>query len=457
MKEPIINIGILTNYKIQFELYGDFYISKETINKSSLTSQSSKIYSGEFIAERKGNKIQISSGNDVLEFEDEVIFNPSVIETEFFTLIDVSIGIEFHWERKEKQKFKGLLKFIKDKDKITAVNIINVEEYLRSVISSEMSARSAVESLKAHSVISRSWLLAQIEKSKKIKEEKTKEINFIQTDEELINWYDREEHELYDVCADDHCQRYQGITKIISDNVMTAVNDTNGLVLTYEDEICDTRFSKSCGGISEEFQNVWEPSPKPYLTSIIDYKYEPENFNLDLTKEENAKKWIMSKPPAFCNTQDKNILSQVLMDFDQITTDFYRWHIEYSQQELSELINTKSGINFGEIIDLIPIERGKSGRLIKLKIVGTNKSLIIGKELVIRRWLSKSHLYSSAFVVEKKNIKNNVPQKFIIYGAGWGHGVGLCQIGAAVMSNLGYFFDEILYHYYPEASLKKIY
>ncbi len=457
MQEPIINVGILTNYKIQFELYGDFFISRGNINQTPLTNQNSKTYSGEFIAERKGNKIQISSDNDVWEFEDEIIFHPLVPETEFFTLLNVSIGIEFHWERKEKQNFKGLLKFIKNEDKITAVNIINVEEYLTSVISSEMSARSSIASLKAHSVISRSWLLAQIEKSKEIKDSGSKEKNFIQNEEELIHWYDREEHDLFDVCADDHCQRYQGITKIISENVIDAVRQTKGLVLTYENKICDTRFSKSCGGISEEFQYVWEPISKPYLSSIIDYKYEPENFNLDLTKEENAKQWIMSKPPAFCNTQDKNILSQVLMDFDQITTDFYRWHIEYSQQELAELINTKSGINFGEIIDLLPIERGKSGRLIKLKIIGSNKTLTIGKELVIRRMLSKSHLYSSAIVVEKKNMKNDIPQKFVIYGAGWGHGVGLCQIGAAVMSNLGYLFDEILFHYYPKASLKKIY
>jgi stage II sporulation protein D len=294
----------------------------------------------------------------------------------------------------------------------------------------------------------------RIKKKKKLK---TLLLEPIRTNEELITWYDREAHTLFDVCADDHCQRFQGVTKVTTETAFKAIKDTRGIVLISGDEICDTRYSKSCGGISESYENVWEPVKYDYLQPVVDYKFEPETFDLDLRKEENAVKWIKSNPPAFCNTTDPKILNQILLDYDQETKDFYRWKVDYSQSELSNLLKEKLGIDFGNIIDLIPVERGYSARLIKLKIVGTKASLIIGKELEIRRVLSPSHLYSSAFFVEKENLVEGIPQKFILRGAGWGHGVGLCQIGAAVMAEQGYQFDEILIHYFPNARIKKIY
>ncbi|MEK6552494.1 MAG: SpoIID/LytB domain-containing protein, partial [Bacteroidota bacterium] len=355
-----------------------------------------------------------------------------------FLLRDVVIGKGFHWQSKENQRFRGRLKFIKERDQITAVNILPLEEYLTSVISSEMSANSSIELLKAHSIVSRGWLLAQQEKKNK------HAVNEQISDEEIIRWYDREDHTNYDFCADDHCQRYQGVTKIISDNALNAIASTRGLVLKYKDTICDTRYSKCCGGMTESFENVWQPELHPYLSSIVDYKFELDGKETDLTEEKFAERWIRSNPNSFCNTSDKKILSQILVDFDRPTNDFFRWNVEYTQDEMTELIRTKSGIDFGNIIDLVPIERGYSTRIIKLKIIGTKKIITIGKELEIRKILSKTHLYSSAFVVRKENIVKGVPQKFILHGAGWGHGVGLCQIGAAVMGELGYGFDEIL-------------
>jgi SpoIID/LytB domain protein len=415
-KEPDINVGILSSKKINFELHGEF--------KS---------------------------------YGKENIFVPHDFEIESFLLRDVRIGINFHWQRKEKERFNGSLRLLKDGDTIVAINIIPAESYLTSVVSSEMSARSSLQLLKSHAIISRSWLLAQIIKSKKIKNKKETYSSGYQNEGEIIRWYGREDHILFDVCADDHCQRYQGITKVFTEAARLAVKQTSGVVLISENNICDARYSKSCGGITESFENVWEPVKHSYLKSVIDYKFEPENYNLDFTSEVNARKWIKGNPSAFCNTHDKKILSQVLIDYDQATDDFYRWKVEYRQQEISKIIISKTGLDFGNIIDLIPLERGFSGRLIKLKIIGTKKSLIIGKELEIRRILSKTHLYSSAIIIEKEDIVENIPQKFSIYGAGWGHGVGLCQIGAAVMAAKGYQFDEILLHYFSNTKLKKIY
>ncbi len=446
MKEPIISVGIISNKKIKIGFYGDFK-----------DSQSGNSFSGLYKAELLENKILVYDKAKKYEFTNSVIFTPFDSETEYFTIKDVIIGVQFHWERKEKQNFKGALKLVIDNDILIAINEIPVEDYLTSVISSEMSAKCSLELLKAHSVISRSWLLAQIEKSKSLLKEKKDYKTFFETEGEYTKWYDREDHKLFDVCADDHCQRYQGITKIFTEVAQQAVSETKGLVLTYNNDICDARFYKACGGITESFENVWENVTYPYLTPVVDYKFEPDNYDLDFSKEVNARKWILSNPPAYCNTNDKKILSQILPDFDQETTDFYRWKIEYTQDEIANLIKEKSGIDFGKIIDIIPIERGKSARLIKLKIIGTLKTLIIGKELEIRRTLSKSHLYSSAFVVDKENIIDGIPQIFVITGAGWGHGVGLCQIGAAVMAEKGFRFDEILMHYYKNSKLTKIY
>lgn len=442
--EPTIHVGILSSTTIEFVLNGEF------------TCTNGKTYSGNQKAEYKDGKICFDGQNAT-----EIIFEPTT-ETASFDLIDVVIGINFHWERKENQRFKGALKIIIEETRhalsqqdalslLTAINHVKVEDYLTSVISSEMSATASDELLKAHAVISRSWLLHPI-------------MNPVEThggaslqENKHIKWYERDAHTHFDVCADDHCQRYQGITRASTAAVEKAIEATRGEVLMFEDKICDARFSKSCGGASETFENCWAPEHYPYLTKVIDNPTAPEGFELDLTIEENAEKWIRQSPEAFCNTTDKKVLGQVLNNYDQETTDFYRWKVNYSQAEFSELLARRSGIDFGEIIDLIPVKRGESGRIIELNIVGTKRSIIVGKELEIRKWLSNSHLYSSAFVVDKTDITNGIPQHFTLTGAGWGHGVGLCQIGAAVMGEKGYPYNEILLHYFRGAELKRIY
>ena len=372
-----------------------------------------------------------------------------------FSLYDVTIGVNFHWERKETQTFLGKLKFIINGNSVCAVNELPVERYLESVISSEMSATSSLELLKAHAVISRSWLLVQMQNRRKGEATAHVAASEIQGNGELIRWYDREDHTLFDVCADDHCQRYQGITKETSAHVAEAIRQTAGQVLTDEDEICDARFSKCCGGETEEFQYCWENLRKPYLVALRDA---PQQEALDLTVEANADHWIRSSPESFCNTRDAKVLSQVLNNYDQETSDFYRWRVEYTQQQVQQLLTEKLGIDFGAVVDLIPVERGTSGRLSKLRIVGEKLTLVIGKELEIRRALSKSHLYSSAFVVDAfDRNEQGIPKRFALIGAGWGHGVGLCQIGAAVMGERGYSYKEILLHYYPGAIIKQIY
>ncbi len=445
MKEPNISVAIMHGQEIKFELYGDYRCSK---HKGK--------FNGKFSAAVQGGQIKISSEKNSFIVESGVIFNPTNIEGESFLLKDVVIGIQFHWEKKENQRFLGSLQFIIEHGELCAVNIIPVEQYLASVISSEMNATSSEELLKAHSIISRSWVLAQIEKGRELKKSAARYESKTQTEDELIRWYDREDHQNYDVCADDHCQRYQGITKIYAHAAQQAVEFTRGLIVSHEDKICDTRFSKCCGGATESFENVWEPVKHPYLQKVVDYKF-PHDFDTDLRIENAAVRWIKNNPPAFCDTHDQKILKQVLLDYDQKTTDFYRWIVEYTQEQISEIIKFKSGIDFGKILDLIPLQRGESARLIKLKIVGSKRTMIIGKELEIRRVLSKTHLYSSAIVIEKENTQKDIPGKFVIRGAGWGHGVGLCQIGAAVMGEMGYGFDEILLHYFRGASIKRFY
>lgn len=359
--------------------------------------------------------------------------------TDSFSLEDVVIGVNFHWQRLETQTFRGSLRLLADGGKIWTINDLPVEDYLESVISSEMSAQSSLPLLMAHAVISRSWLMSQIDGKSSPNTQETHGDAF-------IRWYDHTDHTLFDVCADDHCQRYQGITKETSPNVAEAIRRTRGELLTYGGEICDARFSKCCGGAMEEFQYCWDDTPKPYLKGIGDT---PEETIPDLTVEENARKWILSSPKSFCNTSDKRVLSQVLNDYDQETTDFYRWRVSYSQDELSRLVEKKLGAGLGTVTDLQPLKRGTSGRICELRITGTKKTIVVGKELEIRRSLSETHLYSSAFVVERHG------DTFELVGAGWGHGVGLCQIGAAVMGDQGYGYDEILKHYYPGAEIEK--
>jgi SpoIID/LytB domain protein len=444
-KEPAIKVGIMQSRQITFELYGDYK-----------TSGSQNYFSGRFTAEVSGNKIICKKGTEKLEFGEIIEFQPRDIGTDTFLIRDVIIGSQFHWERKEKQRFIGSLTLQIINDSIQIINTLPLEKYLTSVISSEMSARSSIQFLKAHAVVSRSWVLAQLEKSgkKKPKKETSREQ---QKSSEILKWYNREEHVHFDVCSDDHCQRYQGITKIVTDTARQAVNQTYGIVLASDNNICDTRYSKACGGITESFENTWEPVHFPYLTSIVDYKFEPDAYTLDFSSEENASRWINGSPAAYCNTREKKILSQILNDYDQETINFYRWEVEYTQSELSGILKEKTGIDFGDIMDITPLKRGDSSRIIKIEIKGTKNSLIAGKELEIRRILAKTHLYSSAFVVDKQNVINGIPSSFILRGAGWGHGVGLCQIGAAVMAMKGFQFDEILLHYFSGARLLKLY
>ncbi|PIN28149.1 SpoIID/LytB domain-containing protein [Prevotella intermedia] len=436
-EEPIVSVGIVSASKLCFSLNAPYTVCG---------------------SQRCGKQVvELSEGRILWEnaLYDELLFEPTDAQSSF-TLEDVTIGINFHWERKEAQTFLGKLRFIVEDNNICAINELPVETYLTSVISSEMRATSSLELLKAHAVISRSWLLAQMEQRKADKNNADKQLSFFKIDEEIVRWYDREDHKRFDVCADDHCQRYQGITKAANKHVVEAIQQTAGEILTSHGEICDARYSKCCGGAVEEFQYCWENIKKPYLQALPDTL--PDTTPLpDLTDEAVARQWILSSPDAFCNTTDQKVLSQVLNDFDQETTDFYRWNQTYSQAEVKQLLEEKLEVQFGDIIDLVPLSRGKSGRIYRLKIVGKERTLIIGKELEIRRALSKSHLYSSAFIVEKADIKDGVPQKFIIKGAGWGHGVGLCQIGAAMMGKQGYPYEEILLHYYKGAEITKAY
>lgn len=373
-----------------------------------------------------------------------------------FVIDEVTIGIAFHWERKQVQTFQGGLELIVAEGKIWAINHVAVERYLTSVISSEMRATSSLELLKAHAVISRSWLLAQMAHLHGQTAMRTQQTTLIDTEEERIKWYDRDDHTFFDVCADDHCQRYQGITNIANSYVEQAILATRGQVLMWDGEICDARYSKCCGGMMEEFKYCWDAAEKPYLAALPDTPSLPDSLP-DLRIDANAEQWINSSPSAFCNTKNDAVLRQVLNDYDQETHDFYRWTQDYTQDELSELLRNKSEIDFGQILDLLPMERGKSGRICKLKIIGSKRSFVIGKELEIRRILSKSHLYSSAFFVEKSEIKAGVPQRFRLRGAGWGHGVGLCQIGAAMMGEQGYVYDQILQHYYKGVEITCLY
>lgn len=438
-KQPDVTVGIVSAQKIHFSL-----------NKPYLA---------------KGEKVL---GEQVVEFSEggvlwngnqysQLTFHPQSADASF-SLSDVTIGVNFHWERKETQTFLGTLRFVVESDKIVAINELPVEKYLESVISSEMSATSSLELLKAHAVISRSWLLAQMKKRREVAESGNNFFSFTKKEDTLIRWYDREDHTLFDVCADDHCQRYQGITKETSPHVAEAIRQTKGQILMDGEEICDARFSKCCGGITEEFQYCWEDTPKTYLTAVRDIALGVEHTLPNLTNEEEAEKWIRFNPPAFCNTQDKKILSEVLNDYDQETVNFYRWKETLSQEKLQQLIADKLKMDLGAILDMKAVERGKSGRISKLQIIGTEKTFAIGKELEIRRTLSDSHLLSSAFVVDKYDKdEQGVPQRFELIGAGWGHGVGLCQIGAAVMGEQGYHYDAILLHYYQGAEIKKLY
>lgn len=455
-EQPSVTVGIVSGAEIRFTLHAPYIVGESSPTGSPVVVSGPQVVSCQRGAIHWNGKICHS-----------ISFLPQSADAAF-SLEDVIIGVNFHWERKETQTFAGELHLLIDDNKIWAINRLPVERYLESVISSEMSATSSLELLKAHAVISRSWLLSQIEKRQlpKANTSAAPQSGTLLHDR-IIRWYDRQDHTLFDVCADDHCQRYQGITKETSPHVAEAIRQTIGQVLVDGDELCDARFSKCCGGITEEFQYCWENTPKDYLKAVADTSINTSGNTTDahselksstrlpdLTDEQQAELWIRSAPPAFCNTHDKKILQQVLNDYDQETTDFYRWHVRLTQEEICDLLQRKLNCNLGAITDLIPLQRGKSGRICLLKIVGTNRSIVIGKELEIRRALSKTHLYSSAFVVDKEPADDKgIPKAFVLTGAGWGHGVGLCQIGAAVMGEQGYNYKEILEHYYPGAEI----
>ena len=444
--EPTIDVGIMQGQEIKFEM-----AAPSTPPKGELADNASPVLQTYIASIRKdaemGNAyIVISDGEEGHNVGDSIMFESST-----FSLHNVTIGKEFHWQQQETQTFQGSLILRIIDGELHAINRIAIEDYLTSVIASEMSGTSSVELLKAHAIISRSWLLAQIGAG-------TSPLPFSRRDRgEAIRWYDREAHTHFDVCADDHCQRYQGVSRKMTPQVTEAIRATRGIVLSYEGEVCDARFSKCCGGKSELYESCWDDTPHPYLSVVDD---------------------------PFCNTHDEKVLSEVLNHYDQ-STDFYRWTVEYTQAELSDLVRRRGGFDYGDIIDLIPIERGPSGRIVRLQIVGTKATRIIGKELEIRRTLSENHLYSSAFEVEKRSLsptlsqgegatestENSIamfeahsPRKrdgesllFVLHGRGWGHGVGLCQIGAAVMGAQGYSYEEILHHYYPKAELTEWY
>jgi SpoIID/LytB domain protein len=365
-----------------------------------------------------------------------------------FSLFNVTIGNRFHWERTEDQTFQGDLILRPRKDgTIVAINEISLEDYLTSVISSEMSGDAPMEFLKTHAILSRSWLLAALDRKKKKNERSTPVSQTTKKDGDVIRWYDREDHELFDVCADDHCQRYQGITKIESEQAEEAIRETRGIVITHQDEICDARYSKACGGITEDFDTAWDNKRVPYLRSISDASVP----HRPVTTEEEASAWILSNPEAYCGTKDERLLEKILPDFDRETKGFFRWRVETSRTELEEILREKSGFDLGTLQEIVPLRRGPSGRISRLRIVGSKRSVVVGKELEIRRWLSRSHLYSSAFIVKEE------AERFVFHGAGWGHGVGLCQIGAAVMATRGFSAGEILKHYFRGVTIQKVY
>lgn len=433
MKEPVIDVGIVVAGELSFTLDGVF-------------RSNSAGYSGVFIAEVDNNQVFI--GN---ESAAEWVFSP-VDASSYFEIHNVVIGVDFHWERRETQRFSGELRLIVEEGLIRVINRIPVEAYLLSVISSEMSANASVELLKAHAVVSRSWLLYPILHPE---HQSFTPAHRLGDGDRIIKWYERDAHQHFDVCADDHCQRYQGIARASTPQVREAIEQTRGKVLMYNDEICDARYYKACGGVTERFDSCWADSNPGYLQPVADTF--PQRGLPDLTRDDNAREWILGTPEAFCNTTDRQVLSQVLNNYDQETTDFYRWELQYSQTELAGLLARKSGVDFGQVVQLEPLKRGASGRITELRIVGTLRTVVVGKELEIRKWLSESHLYSSAFVVDAVYDEPGIPSGFILRGAGWGHGVGLCQIGAAVMGEKGFDYQQILTHYFSHAEVRKIY
>jgi SpoIID/LytB domain protein len=440
-KEPKISVGIMDRQtEISGRLNGNF------------TVQGFGSISGVFFAKGTSGMIFLTDGSREIGHSPSIRLRAGNNST--FTLFRVTIGNQFHWERQEDQIFEGDLALQSREDgTIAVVNEIPVENYLKSVISSEMSATAPPEFLKVHAILSRSWLLAALRQKEHGGEETKPTGEVSEKQGEIIRWYDREDHDLYDVCADDHCQRYQGIAKIISTEAEKAVRETRGMVIVYEGAICDARYSKACGGLTEDFGTAWDERRVPYLSSIPDA---PVSHHAIETEDE-AIRWILSEPEAYCNTKEPVLLEKILPDFDRETRSFFRWKVEYGRQELERILREKSGIDFGTLKEIAPLRRGPSGRISRLKIVGTRKTVVVGKELEIRRWLSPRHLLSSAFIVTVEQNRYGETNRFVFHGAGWGHGVGLCQIGAAIMATGGFNAGQILSHYFPGSVLQKMY
>jgi stage II sporulation protein D len=442
VQEPEIRVGVMEEVR---GLTGRF--------NGSFRLQDGRVFTGPF---------DVQAGMEEMIFTDragarigrqeELCFKPEGEGT--FSLDDVTIGSRFHWERKQQQTFRGDLLLMNSPGRtLTVVNRLHLEDYLTSVISSEMSAAAPLEMLKAHAVASRSWLLAMLMRRGKTTNQGADCREASGQTGEITRWYGREDHARFDVCADDHCQRYQGITKIITDQAAQAVQSMRGVFLVYAQSICDARYHKACGGRTDNFENTWEEIPVPYLSSVVD----ADVFHEPIDTEAAAQKWVFNRPDVYCNTGDAALLSRVLPDFDQETADFFRWRMNYGREELEAILREKSGIDFGSLQDLVPVERGPSGRIMRLRIEGSKATITVGKELEIRRWLSRSHLYSSAFCVSVDRDASGLPVRFVFDGAGWGHGVGLCQIGAAVMAEKGHKAEAILKHYFRGAELKKLY
>ena len=371
-----------------------------------------------------------------------------------FSLRNVTIGNGFHWERTEDQTFRGdLILRLREDGTIAAINEVPLEDYLTSVISSEMNAAAPKEFLKAHAILSRSWLLAALDRKNETRKTSIQAGNTAEEEGSVMRWYEREDHHLFDICSDDHCQRYQGITKIASNQAIEAVRETRGMALTFQGKICDARYSKACGGVTEEFATAWDNKQVPYLGSISDAPVQHPSIR----SEDEASRWVLSEPEAYCNSKDETLLNKILPGFDRETKDYFRWRVEYSRTEIEEILREKSGFDFGSLQNVVPLQRGTSGRIFRLKIIGSKRSMVVGKELEIRNWLSRSHLYSSAFVVSIKSNPQGEAERFIFDGAGWGHGVGLCQIGAAVMATRGFSAGEILKHYFRDTEIKRVY
>jgi len=479
LNEPVMTVGVIDRQaEVAGCLNGNFYVD------------GFGPVSGMFSAKAISDNIVLTD-DDNCEIARASLIRLAADKTSTFTLFQVTIGKQFHWERKENQTFQGNLVLKARNDGTMAIiDEILLEDYLNSVVSSEMSGNAPVEFLKAHAVISRSWLIAALDRKRRARPAETQNLASLQTLEgatiagiqsvkelsssqseregeaptvlpvegatqapEIVRWYEQEDHDLYDVCADDHCQRYQGVTKIVSVHAGEAVLKTRGQVITYMGEVCDARYSKACGGITEAFETAWDDNRVPYLESISD----ATASYLPIITEEDAARWILSEPDAYCNTEDADILARILPDFDRETEAFFRWKIEYKREELEKILLEKSGIDFGTLKGIQPLSRGPSGRIFRLKIIGSKKSIVVGKELEIRRWLSVSHLYSSAFIVNMEYDAQGEVKTFVFHGAGWGHGVGLCQIGAAVMATKGFSAEGILRHYFPGTEIQRIY